>query len=177
MAKKTDIDFVSDISRPDNNNYLSSNYFRLMISRAPTLSYFAQQVAIPSISLQELIQPTTLSTAISIPGNKYDFKPLSVKFLVDENLRGWKEVYDWITSIANLTSTENTINFKDRFSDISLYLMNSSYKEKFLITFRKAYPVDLSEIALSVQDTDNVPLSCVASFRYTYFEFEALTSS
>jgi hypothetical protein len=80
-----------------------------MISRAPTLSYFAQQVAIPSISLQELIQPTTLSTTISLPGNKYDFKPLSVKFLVDE-----------INKNKTITLHELNQKLKDKYKDANL---------------------------------------------------------
>jgi hypothetical protein len=176
MATKPDIDFVSDVSRPSNHNYLSSNFFRLSIGRAPTVAYFAQQVSLPSISLLGLEQPTTLSTTVKLPGNSYQFSSLLVNFLVDEEMRGWKEIYDWITTIANLTSTENTVKHKDRTSDIVLYLTNSSYKEKFEIKFIGAYPESLSEIPLSIQQTDNVPFTARVSFRYTYYEFKALTS-
>jgi hypothetical protein len=177
MSTKPDIDFVSDISRPSTHNYLSSNFFRLSIGRAPTIAYFAQQVSVPSISLLPLEQPTTVSMPVKIPGNRYEFAPLVVQFLLDEELRGWNEVYSWITTIANFKSTENSVPHKDRTSNIILYLTNSSYKEKFQFTFVGAYPDTLSDIPLSIQNTDNVPLIGRASFRYSYYEFKSLTSA
>ena len=175
MATKPDREFLRDTFRPSNHNYLSSNFFRIEIGRAPTVAYFAQQVDIPSIDLAELIQPTTLSTVVNIPGNQYQFRPLSVSFLMDEEMRGWREIYDWITVIANYKSTENTLKHKDKFSDIQLILTNSSYKGKFQITFRNAYPSTLSSIPLNITSTDNVPLIGTAVFKYTYFEFSTLT--
>lgn len=175
MAIKSDTDLISDSSRPSNHNYLSSNFFRLSISRAPTVAYMAQQVGIPSLSLQDIIQPTTLSTQVSIPGNLFQFLPLTVAFLLDEEMRSWKEIFDWMTSIANYKSTANRVEYQNSTSDISLTLTNSAYKDKYKIIFRRCHPVSLAEIPLSIQNTDNVPLTGRVSFKYTYFDFETLT--
>lgn len=175
MAITSDTELISDNSRPSNHNYLASNFFRLSISRAPTVAYMAQQVAIPAISLPEIMQPTTLSTQINIPGNLYQFLPLDVVFLLDEQMRSWKEIYDWITTIANYKSTDNRVEFANSFSDITLTLTNSAYNDKFKLIFRHCHPTSLSNIPLSIQNTDNVPLSARVSFKYTYFDFEPLT--
>lgn len=174
MASTPDTDFLTDKSKPSNNNYLAVNYFRLMIGRAPTTSYFAQDVSIPGISNQELIQPTRLSTQIPIPGNLYTFSPLSVKFIIDEGMRSWKEIYDWIISISNYTDI-STIKHEDKISDINLIITNSAYKQKFKYTFRNAFPVSLSEVPLSITATDTLPLTATVAFKYTFYEFKSLT--
>lgn len=177
MATKSDSSFLTDKSRPATHNYLATNYFTLTISRAPTVSYFAQEVSLPAINLPEAIQPTIYSTNIPIPGNAYTFMPLNVKFILDENLRGWQEIYNWVKSIGNYKSTKDTVAYKDKFSDITLHITNSAYKHKFEVIFRNAFPISLSEIALSVQGTDNNPVSASASFKYAYYDFNVLTSS
>lgn len=177
MATKPDTEFLPDDSKLSNFNYLTTNYFQVSISRAPTVSFFALDVNCPAISMTELIQPTTLSTTVPLPGNAYTFMPLNIKFTVDEDMRSWQEIYHWITTIGNYKNTDNTVAYHDRFSDITLRITNSAYKGKFEVVFRNAFPVSLSEIPFSVTATDNVLLTATASFKYTYYDFKILTSS
>jgi hypothetical protein len=123
------------------------------------------------------MQPTTLSTQIPMPGNLYTFMPLTMKFLIDENMRSWKEIYDWIISISNLKSTTGAIKHADKVSDINVLITNSAYKHKFQFTFRGAFPISLSEVPLAVTATDTVPLTATVSFKYAFYEFKVLTSS
>jgi len=177
MATQPDTEFLTDTSKLSNFNYLTTNYFQILISRAPTVSFFAQEVTCPAISMTELIQPTTLSTTVPLPGNAYTFMPLNIKFALDEDLRGWQEIYNWITTIGNFKNTTNTVAYHDRFSDITLRITNSAYKGKFEVVFRNAFPVALSEIPFTITATDNVTLTATASFKYTYYDFKVLTSS
>lgn len=176
MATKPDNEFLTDTSRPSTHNYLTTNYFRLTISRAPTVAYFAQEVAFPAIELKEITIPTAVSTMLQTPGNQYQFYPLTVKFLVDETMRGWKEIYNWISTIGNYKSTENTEKHKDKFSDITLSITNSAYKSKYDVIFRNAFPIALSEIPFRITATDNVPIIASVTFKYIYYDFVDLTS-
>jgi len=177
MSKTPDIDFVSDYTRPNNHNLLTTNYFKMVISRAPAFGYFVKATALPQISMPELVQPTTLSTNVPLPGNQYDFAPLQIEFLLDENLRGWKEIYDWIYSIGNYENDTSIIKYHDRFSDITLQITNSAYVPKFEVVFKNAFPISLSSIPFSVAQSDNVPLSATATFRFAYYKFNSLTSA
>ena len=171
-----DTDFITDTSRPATHNYLSTNYFRLAISRAPTVSYFAQSVSLPSINIAELRQPTTLSTNIPVPGNAYTFQPLRVQFLVDETMRSWQEIYNWIKVLGNYKDSTDTLAHQDKYSDITLLLTNSAYKAKFEVIFKHGYPSALSELPYSITAVDNVPVLATVDFTYTYYEFNVLTS-
>jgi hypothetical protein len=171
-----DTDFLTDTTRPATHNYLSTNYFRLAISRAPTVSYFTQSVSLPSINIAELRQPTTLSTNIPVPGNAYTFQPLRVQFLVDETMRSWQEIYNWIKVLGNYKDSTDTLPHHDKYSDITLLITNSAYKAKFELVFKYAYPSALSELPFSITAVDNVPVLATVDFTYTYYEFNILTS-
>jgi hypothetical protein len=177
MNKKlSDTQLVSDTSRPNTHNLLTTNYFKMIISRAPGFGYFVKSTSLPSVNMPELVQPTSLSTNIPTPGNAYQFEPLSVEFLLDENLRGWNEIYSWIYSIGNYEQHGNMVNYLDRFSDITLQITNSAYVPKFEIVFKNCFPIGLSSIPFTVAQTDNMPLSATATFRYSHFRFFNLTS-
>jgi len=171
-----DTDFLTDTTRPGTHNYLSTNYFRLAISRAPTVSYFAQAVSLPSINIAELRQPTILSTNIPVPGNAYTFQPLRVQFIVDETMRSWQEIYNWIKVLGNYKDSTDTLSHHDKYSDITLLITNSSYNAKFEVVFKYAYPSALSELPFSITAVDNVPVLATVDFTYTYYEFNVLTS-
>jgi hypothetical protein len=171
-----DTDFLTDTTRPATHNYLSTNYFRLAISRAPTVSYFAQAVSLPSINIAELRQPTILSTNIPVPGNAYTFQPLRVQFIVDETMRSWQEIYNWIKVLGNYKDSTDTLPHHDKYSDITLLITNSAYKAKFEVVFKYAYPSALSELPFSITAVDNVPVLATVDFTYTYYEFNILTS-
>jgi hypothetical protein len=175
-TKLPDTQLVKDNSRPTNHNLLTTNYFRMVISRAPGFGYFVKSTSLPDISMPELTQATSLSTNIPLPGNAYQFSPLQVEFLLDENLRGWGEIYDWIYNIGNYESHGNMISYVNRFSDITLQITNSAYVPQFEIVFKNAFPVALSSIPFTIAQTDNVPLTATATFKYAYFKFNALTS-
>jgi hypothetical protein len=176
MNKLPDTELSIDNTRPNIHNLLTANYFKMIISRAPGFGYFVKSASLPQISMPELVQPTTLSTKIPLPGNEYQFSPLQVDFLLDENLRGWREIYNWIYTIGHYENTSTLLSYENRFSDITLQITNSAYIPKFEIVFKNAFPIGLSSIQFSTAQTDNVPLTASASFRYAYFKFNELTS-
>ena len=103
---------------------------------------------------------------------------MTVKFLLDENMRGWIEIHDWLTSTAIGNEKEHPVlPYKDRFSDITLNITNSAYKNKFQVIFRNAFPISLSQIPFSVQSNDTTPITITTSFKYAYYDFNVLTSS
>lgn len=97
-------------------------------------------------------------------------------FIVDENLRSWREVYDWIYGLANYKTIGEQFSYKDSTSDIILQITNSAYKPKFEVTFRKAYPIGLTELPFTTVATDSVAVKVTATFKYTYYDFKELTS-
>ena len=168
-----DIYRVSNPRQPDTNNYLASNYFKFEFTRLPTVTYFCQRVNLPSISFTRAEQGTSFGVVGKVPGGRYDFEDLTVSFIVDEDMKNWIEIYEWMRSIGNLDDmTKHVTPHHDKYSDARITVLNSAYKEKKVIKIRQAFPVSLSGIDFDVTLPETEPVIASASFAFTYYEIE-----
>ena len=78
-----------------NRNFLSPTGFKFIMDKAPKVSFFGNQVNIPQMTLGVAEQPTYLRD-IPLPGDKIQFEDFSLRFLVDENLDNYIEVFNFI---------------------------------------------------------------------------------
>ena len=84
---------------PDNLNYLSNISFRLTMEDAPSLTWFCQGASIPGVSVDaiEIFNP---HATVPVSGSKVSFEELSIRFIVDEHLKNWIEIYDRIIALG-----------------------------------------------------------------------------
>ena len=85
--------------QPDSINFLSPVGFKFNIEFLPLTNWFLTSVNLPGIALAEIVQPTQLMQA-QVPGNDLVFDPLTISFLVDENMNNWRELYDWLIGLG-----------------------------------------------------------------------------
>ena len=172
-----DVSQVTNPRQPDTNNYLSNNLFKLEITRLPTVTYFCQTASIPSLTLSPVEQPTAYGVRPKWIGGQYSFEDLNVSFLVDENMKNWIEVYEWMRSIGNMEKYSDSIyrsQTGDYFSDITLTITNSAYKPTHTITFVDAYPIGLSSLDFNSTSNENEPLAVNVTFSYTLYKIKTL---
>ena len=84
---------------PSNISYLSPIGFRFILSNFPEVTYFCQAANIPGVSLAGIDFPTPMKN-IQYSGDEVSFEELSIRFVVDENLKNWLSIYDWITALG-----------------------------------------------------------------------------
>jgi len=172
-----DVSRVSNPRQPDNNNYLSSNYFQIEITRLPTVTYFCQSASIPSLTLTPVEQPTAFGLRPKFVGGQYSFEDLVVNFIVDEQMKNWYEVYEWMRSIGNMEKYSDTIDRTqtgDFFSDITLTVTNSAYKPQYYVRFKDAFPIGLSSLEFNSSSTENEPIIASATFSYTSYDITTI---
>jgi hypothetical protein len=169
-----DLDYVKNPRQPDNNNYLANNYFKFEFTRLPTVTYFCQQVNLPGIAFDVARFPTTAGLPHKTPAGQYNYDNLNVSFMVDENMKNWIEVYEWIQSIGILNDISDTIPHNDKFSNAVLTVMSSSYKPNLEITFYDAFPVALSGIEFNSTLPDTIAIISTASFAFNYYTVKTL---
>ena len=63
------------------------------------VDFFCQSASIPALSLQAANQPTRFNK-IPQPGDELYYEDLYIKFLVDENMKNWQQVHDWMREMA-----------------------------------------------------------------------------
>ena len=86
--------------QPTNLNYLSPVNFDLLIEKLPKTRYFCVGATLPSIIFSEAVHSTTLAIQSYVPGDRITFDPLTVRFMVDEDMNNYQEIYEWIIALG-----------------------------------------------------------------------------
>ncbi len=164
-------------TQPVNQSFLSPLGFKLQIKKTPTTNYFVQKVTLPSVSLGTADIETPF-TKVPFPGTKLTFGYLRVTFKVDEDMRNYLEIYDWLKTVgfpdnfaqyasiagATLASGDGI------YSDITLMVMSSAMNPNKEVTFVDCFPVDLSELEFDSTSADVEYLTATVTFANRRFD-------
>ena len=161
---------------PANKNFLSPLGFKFQIKKAPHVNFFIQQVNIPSILLQSPEKGNPFVN-IPFPGEHLKFGELKIAFKVDEDLKNYLEIHNWIRALGKPESYEQYRTIQNQpvvsgdgiYSDISLAILSSSKMPNYEIVFVDSYPVTLSDLNFTTVDSDVNYVTASASFKYTYY--------
>ena len=167
---------------PDNLNPLSPNGFQLIIDRLPGVSFFTQDAPIPSIVLPESIQNTQFSD-ISVPGDKLNFEPLSITFLVDEKMENWKSIFNWMSGLGFPESNEQYSDYINSvktgyselqkfYSEARLIVYGNNLTPIQTLNFEDIYPTSLGQLSFTNVSNDVQYLTASATFNYTTYNFD-----
>lgn len=160
--------------QPVNKSFLSNNKFQFIISRLPNVEFFIQSINLPSLTLSTA-ETQTPFTRISTPGNILTFEPLIVNYIMDENMQAWFEIYDWVTQLGNPTHRDKLGNLtrtpgasNSVTSDIILTINTNANNPNIRVTFRDAYPTELSGVQFTSTEGQEF-LTATINFAYTSY--------
>lgn len=164
---------------PLNQNFQSPLNFKFFIKKAPYLTFFVQKTAVPEISLQSAEQPNPFVT-IPIPGDHITYDPFQLTFKVDENLKNYVEMHDWVRSMGFPDNFEEYSYLSNRpsgtlngiTSDLQLLILSSSENPTFSVNFIDAFPIHLSALGFNTTDPTVNYIEATVSFKYTSFYIE-----
>jgi hypothetical protein len=166
-----------------NFSLLNGANFRFNITRASYLSFFTQTVALPTIYMRETENDNPFST-IYHPGDHIEYEPLSVTFIVDENLSGYLEIYNWMKGLGFPDSFEEYSElvaagdfdspWKGLAEDIVVTTMTGARGLNLNFAFKDAFPISLTAPTLTTTEPGVKTLTCVATFRYSTFDLTTI---
>jgi len=157
-----------------NRNFLSPIGFKFNLQKAPTVDFFSQSANIPSIDLGVAVQSTYLKD-IPVPGDKLVFNDFSIRFLVDENLKNYLEISNWMRSLGYPESLSEAIPLNTQaYSDGGLVIFNSNMQSVARVNFKDMFPVQLTQVEFDAQTTDINYIVAEATFKYTVFDITSL---
>ena len=152
--------------QPDNNNTLQQNKFKFIIQRFPNLEFRVKNVILPGTSIRK-IERTTAFNSIYYPGGEYDQDELTVRFLVDEELNNYFEIWNWMMALAPYKDFDYVVkNYSDYTTNVSMIFLSNKLNPLVEITFEDIWPVSISEIDMSYDDTDTTPIEATVSFSF-----------
>jgi hypothetical protein len=165
---------------PENINPLSPNGYMFSIQRLPKVSFFCQEVNLPTLTLGSTQQSTPLSQAI-LAGDTLDFAPLTIQFLVDNVMGNYKSIHDWMIGLgfpenheqyqSMLDGAPAGSNLSKSYSDGTLIVLGNSNNAIQTIQFVDLIPESLDSLTFVSTSQDVQYLAGSATFRYSYYKF------
>ena len=171
---------------PENLNYLSNVSFRLTMEDAPHLTWFCQSANIPGVSIDS-IEVFNPHATVPVSGTRVSFEELSIRFIVDEEMKNWVEIYDRIIALglaeghdkyrklqnsgSNLTARGGTV------SNIILTLLTSAMNPQMEFHFFDAFPINVSSVEFDSSAADVEYFVATATFRYVNYEIKNLLNN
>jgi hypothetical protein len=171
-------DFLFDNAlQPATHNVLTNNKFRFVLTRCPTMTYFCQRANIPSLSFGTSIQSNPTGISIRRPGTSYVYEDLQIGFAVDENMKNWIEIHDWIRDLGiSYDSATEVLREAQKVCSAYVLILNSQYRPILTVKYRNVYPTFLSGIDFDSSVTDSETVIATATFAYTHYEVEVYTN-
>ena len=192
--------------QPTAQDYASPTQFKFNILKLPKVEYFCTAVNIPGITLGGAPVQQTPFKDIPLPGDKLTYEPLSMTFIVDENLENFQEIHGWLVGLGfprdysefrDLISAGNdrfpakntsvsteigkvkygTPNVGGTYSDATLTVLTSKNNPQVEVRFRNVFPTSLTGLDYNQQATDVEYLTATVSFNYEIYDFANVGSS
>lgn len=166
---------------PSNKNFLSPLGFTFAIKKTPNVNYFVQSATLPQITLGQADIQTPF-VRLPIPGDHIDFGTFSVTFRIDEDMRNYGEIFNWIIALGfpdnfdqykpvapqgrGLQGLATPMSGNGVFSDGSLMVLNSVKAPIIDFQFKDMYPVSLSDVIFDTKGADVDYVEATATFAY-----------
>lgn len=181
----------NDPSNPSELDYLRPTGFRFQIHNIPNVSFFCQAANLPQMSIGTPEFETPLST-LPFPGEKLRFGELVIRFLVQEDMANYKELYNWLVGLGSPEDHSQFTNFVEKqsyrfpnnarrakesgqFSDADLFVLDSNNNPNLRISFTDCFPISLEGLDFDISAGDQNYFVGVAAFRYRLFKIETVT--
>jgi hypothetical protein len=175
-----------------NRNYLSPTGFNFTLQRCPKVSFFSNTAQIPGIDLGVAIQPNYLKD-IPRPGDKLEFSDFTLRFLVDEDIKNYMQIQNWMRGLGYPESLreiyseygESSELYKGGFqnseellySDGTLEVLNSTMNPQFLVKFKGMFPISLTTLDFDATPTDVDYFTAECTFKYTVYSITDLAGN
>jgi hypothetical protein len=174
---------------PINKDLLQSTKFRLTFQRLPEVTYFCQTAMLPGVSLTEVPRNTPFVDLYS-PGEKIQYDPMTISFLVDEDIQSWLHIHDWIRACTfptnfneyrnlqklNMGATgRNVQKAMPQFSDATLSIYTNKNNPNIRVKLYDMFPVTLDGLQFSSMDSAENIITATATFRFSYFNIDKIS--
>ena len=180
-------------------DYSQQSQFKVFLPLFPTTEWFVVRANVPGVSLGQAVQ-TTPMLDMPIIGDKLTYDDFYVTFLVDEELKNYTEMHDWLincaapekrsqfqgkarpdgipqrpqTEIMDLLLGNVKQSDRDLYSNLDLFIMSSKNNPVVKIQMVEAFPISLTNIEYSHQESDVTYAECTATFAFSYFTISAI---
>ena len=155
--------------------YLSPIAFQLGIIKLPGIEFSTQMANLPGISMPEATQHNPFVNA-PVPGDKLEFEPFTMNFLVDESMANYISIWSWMIGLGFPNDYSEFIDGANRplvhMSDGFLQILGSNNVLVKTVKFTDMFPISLNSITFTSTENNVTYVQGQVTFKYTSFKFE-----
>ena len=170
--------------QPDTFDYAQSSQFLVTLGNFPLSQYFCTTLTLPGVGVGRFDRPTSLAN-VPMVGDLMTFEDFTMSYMVDEKLSNYQEIFNWIVNIGtpsdhkqfNKVSRADSVNLtgdRNLYSDILISILSNKNNPVVRVTLHDSFPLNLSGLTYTTQETDAVYLTADVTFAYSYYEFLTL---
>jgi hypothetical protein len=165
--------FVTNSNCPA--NFLTGIGFQFQLIKYPNVSFFCQSANVPGINLSVATQATRWN-AIPHPGDEISFEDLNIEFIVDENMKNYLAIHNWVRKLGHPYSGGDIAelpgdDLDDKtYSEGILFILDSNFQKKFKIVFKDLFPTNIGELRFQSTAQDVQYFTVSTSFKYTIYD-------
>ena len=167
---------------PDNITPLNPIGFQFSIQKFPELTYFLQEAQLPSMTLGEAVQVSSVHD-VRLPGEAITFSDLQITFMVDHKMENYLAIYKWMAALgfpeghdiftAWLANPKNILSPTENaktMSDTSLTILDANNLPVNTFTFVDCFPTGLSALTFQSTNTDVQYFQATVTLAYSYYK-------
>lgn len=178
-----------DQRNPSDINFLRPNGFRFLIQMLPKVTYFVQTANIPDITLGVATQRTPFYD-MPHPGEKLEYGNLSLKFMIQETMGDYYELYNWMIGLGFPNTHQEFIDFVGsqayrfpivnknaegpQLSDATLLVLGSNNTPIAQFFYYDCFPVSLTSLEFDSTVENPEYFQATVDFKFRHFNFESL---
>lgn len=149
-------------------NYTNSNNFQLEIPDGHLTKGFTLNVQ--AVTLPPITIPATKQVAgqyglamADYPSSHIEFEPLVVRFIVDEHLESYLNLYKWMLSTVDYNQGNSTAWTSSMPEAVQVHIMDNE-RRNIVATFNfyGCWCSQIGELEYQYNDDTNSPVTCVA---------------
>jgi len=161
---------------------MNTQSFQIDIPLAPSVNEWIQSVSLPGMTLGEASIENPFIRQPE-PGDKLIFSPLSFSFIVDEQMKNFIEMYNWMTALGFPENLQqygvmphqvNRVSDKDVTCDITILVYNNQTKPILKFTMFGCFPIALGDMPLNSAGTDSETPVCTGDIMYRNYLIEPI---
>jgi len=159
----------------NNMNYLMPTGFKVVIDREnyPNLEFFCQSFQHPDMSMAPSEMPFRKVRNIPLPGGTLDFSDISMSIILDEDMKAYTEMHDWMKRLIDEPLTgplDRRAGTAPSTADITLTILNSQNNKTKSIRYNECTPTSLGGISFESTGSGTEFLTCTMTFRFINFD-------
>tara|TARA_B100002019_G_scaffold148424_1_gene127778 strand:+ start:418 stop:939 length:522 start_codon:yes stop_codon:yes gene_type:complete len=155
--------------QPSNRNFLNPIGYLLKLEKFDGVDFFCQTANVPDLTMPTTEVASPFRNLPITPGGGVTFGDFSVRFIVDEDLKNYYSIHNWIRDVGNADQMARTTPEDDIYTLGQLHIVTSQYNPAFVVEFQNIFPVALTNLQFDATMTDVEYITAEVTFKHQRF--------